>query len=254
VSAAWPALAGLFSGAALMWAFRRFGDARALRAAVSRIQACLLEFWLYVDEPLLAIRTWKDLLAAQARLLRLLGPPALVATVAMAPVFYFLEAFYGREPLRPGAPALVTAGVRLSPAAPRLIVPEGIAVELPPVRVPARHQVSWRIRPARALQSHIILESGFQTVRKSIVAGSGAHWVSRRRGAAGLDFLLHPFERPAPKGPVEWIEITYSPAAVTLFGVSWHWSVWFTLGSLAGALLLPRGAHAKIGPIWRRRN
>ena len=240
MSAAWPALAGLLSGAALMTAFRRFCDTRGLRAAVNRIQACLLEFWLYVDDPLVAIRTWKDLFAAQGRLLRLLFLPTLAATASMAPVFYCLEGFYGRAPLAPGSPALVTAQIRPGSLSPTLIAPEGVAVETPPVRVPVRHEVSWRIRPARELSAHMILRSGSYTVRKTIVAGTGPRWVSPRRVGLGLEFMLDPFEGPMPKGPVKWIEVSYPPAAVTLFGIAWHWAVWFAVFSLAGALLLRR--------------
>ena len=59
----------------MTWIFRRAANGPAIRAAMNRIQAHLLEFWLFVDEPRAIWKSWKGLLAANARLLgRLLVP------------------------------------------------------------------------------------------------------------------------------------------------------------------------------------
>ena len=53
------ALAGMLYGAATIWIFRRVANGPAIQAAVNRIQAHLLEFWLFVDEPRAIWKSWK---------------------------------------------------------------------------------------------------------------------------------------------------------------------------------------------------
>ncbi len=101
---------GLVAGAVAMWLFRRLADRHALRIAANRIQAHLLEFWLFVDEPASVWKSWRGLLAANARLLRLLLVPLAAISLPMVPLFFWLDSVYGRAPLPPGKPVVVTAG------------------------------------------------------------------------------------------------------------------------------------------------
>ena len=98
-------------GALMMWIFRRTTDRHALRQTIKRIQAYLLEFWLFVDEPSLVWKSWKGLLVANARFYRLLLIPLLILTIPMAPVYFCLDALYGSSPLPIGKAALVTLGM-----------------------------------------------------------------------------------------------------------------------------------------------
>ena len=45
-------------------------------------------------------------------------------------------------------------------------------------------------------------------------------------------------ERPLPSGGIEWIDLNYPPAGVSIFGIRTHWLVWFILFSMASAFLL----------------
>src|SRR5205823_1674724 len=135
------ALAGMLCGAAMLWIVRRTSNGTAIRAVVNRIQAHLLEFWLYVDEPRAIWKSWKGLLASNVRLLGLLVVPFLILSIPSLPLFFLLDAIYGTTPLPVGKPAVVTLAFDG-----HLTAPEGISVETPPVRVSSR-EVSWRIRP-----------------------------------------------------------------------------------------------------------
>jgi len=138
-------------GVCMMWVFRRTANLVALREIIRQIQARLLEFWLFVDEPRQIGRTWKGLLVANIGLYRLLLAPLAILPVVTAPVFFGLDAVYGSSPLPVGKTALVT--LRMDGPLeniPRLQAPEGISVENPGVRVFSKREVSWRIRPDRA--------------------------------------------------------------------------------------------------------
>jgi hypothetical protein len=244
--------ASVLIGASLMWAFRRIADREALRAAANRIQAHLLEFWLFVDEPSLVWKSWKGLLWANARFLRLLLVPLAVLSVPATPLYFFLDAFYGSSPLRVGEPAVVTLKVNQPPDRPELKAPDGISVEGPPVNVTGQGEVSWRIRPLRPLSGTLVWTLAGRKVEKSVTAGPGPHFVSRKRTRSPLELVQYPTEAPLGAGPVEWIEISYPYASVPFLGLETHWAVWFLAFSLLGAALAS-GPFKLSGRWWNWR-
>jgi len=234
----------VLAGALVMWVFRRAADGEAVRATVNRIQAHLMEFWLFVDEPWLVWKSWKGLLVANARLAGLLLVPLVILSVPMAPLFFCLDGFYGSAPLLVGQPAVVTVGINqpldgLS-APPVLKAPEGMSVESPPVRVFSQGQVSWRIRPQRPLSGKLEVAVAGTTVEKSVEAGQGLRYLSKKRTRSLVELVRYPTEARLEAGPVDWIEVSYPPASVRFLGLEAHWSVWFMAFSLLGAVLSPR--------------
>ena len=234
----------LLLGAVMMWILRRTSDRQAVRQTINRIQAHLLEFWLFVDEPRLVWKSWRGLLGANVRLYRLLAVPLLLLIIFMTPVFFWLDAVYGSAPLPVGEPALVTLGMnqfleQIS-LIPELNAPDGISVESPAVRVFSLRQVSWRIRPLRPLTGEFEWEVAGKKLVKDVAAGEGFRYPSRKRVRSLVELVRYPTEAPLPAGPVDWIEIAYPAATVRLFGVDTHWWVWFVAFSLMGALLLAK--------------
>lgn len=148
------ATAGVLCGIASLWVFRRCSDGAKLRAAVNRIVAHLFELRLFSDEPLLVMRAQRDLLAANGEFLRQTIGPSLVLLVPFAFLLIGMNDLFGRAPLQPGKPAVVTVqlkrGDELSKV--QLQAPAGIQIETPPVRVPRLAQVSWRVRPTRMVR------------------------------------------------------------------------------------------------------
>jgi len=231
------------AGALTMWVFRRTADQDGLREAVNHIQAHLLEFWLFVDEPAVVWKSWGGLLRSNGRFLRLLAVPLVILSVPMVPLFFFLDAVYGSAPLTVGRPAVVTVGINQPlerfGMAPELRAPDGIAVDSPAVRVARERQVSWRIRPERPVQGALRIAIGGEQAAKSVAAGAGAPYVSRKRTRSLVELVRYPVEMPLGAGPVEWIEIEYPAAEVAAFGMAAHWVAWFLAFSLVGAVLAP---------------
>jgi hypothetical protein len=155
-----------------------------------------------MDEPALILRSQRDLLVDNARLMRLLARPLLILAVPMALFVWQLDALYARAPLRPGEAAVVTTQSRQSSIA----VPNGVAVETEPVYLQATNQTCWRIRPTHTVSG--TLRAGTRQTR--LVAGSGVTYL------------------PNPNG------IAYPRA--TIFGL--HWLVWFLVLSAIVAFLL----------------
>jgi hypothetical protein len=222
----------LFTVGALL-VFRRFSDQPAIRRTKSLVQAHLLEFRLYGDEPRLVFRAQWDLLLQNVRLMWLLFPPVLILTIPGILIFGLLDGAYGRRPLRIGEPAVVT--VR-SEGETDLRGFEGMIVETAPVHASLEGQLSWRIRPARAVQGLLKVQTRQASISKAVSSEPATFLVSERRAGSLIDFFLHPTELPFSQGTVRWIEIRYPPA--TIFG--FHWLVWFLLISILAGFALRR--------------
>jgi hypothetical protein len=232
----------LLLGGATMWIFRRTADVAAIGETVRRIQAYLLEFWLFVDEPSLVWKSWAGLLSANARFYRLLALPLLVILIPMTPVYFLLDAVYGTSALPVGRAALVTLAMHqpLDAITPELIAPDGVTVESPGVRVFSERQVSWRIRPVRPVSGDMQWSVGDQRLVKTMVAGEGFRYHAPKSTRGLLDWIGHPAAPLLPAGPVDWIEISYPPAVLEFIGLQAHWSVWFGVLSIVGALVFRR--------------
>ena len=204
-------------GGAMTWVMWCTTDLEAARRARKRIQAHLLELLLFGDEPGLVWAAQKSLLAANARLLRLLLPCALVLALFTVWLLPKLESAFGYEPLHVGEPSVITVQMnrtlRGDDADSMLEVPPGITLETAPVRIFATHRISWRIRPVRAVCGELRFTAGGQTFATPIAAGCRPVLLSPRHGAAG---------------EVAWLEVDYPKSNA--------WIGWFFLFSIAGAL------------------
>ena len=212
---------------------RGMTDAASLRECVNRLQAHLLEFRLFFDEPRLIWRAQTALIRDNARLFRLLLPPALLLAFPTVWLFLQLDAAYGIRLLRPGEAAIVTAQLADRGAAADRLELRGtsdIAVETPGVRVEREHQVVWRIRPGGPVSGAVEIVINGRPLRKTIAAGYGRTLLSARRTRSLAGFLLHPEEARLPEGDVDWIEVAYPEASAT-------WMIWFfSISSLAAVV------------------
>jgi hypothetical protein len=229
------------AGIAMLWIFAKTSDTEAIRATKRKLWAYLLEMRLYGDEPRVVLRSQAALLKANVKYMALMLKPALVIVVPMVLLLVHLEAWYGRAPLPPGRAAILTLGLRsLDPdaQAPRLEAPPALAVETPAVRVLGAREVSWRIRPHKEVSGPVRVVLGGQTVEKRIEAGAGFRFVPGLRTASAASALWHPDEPVLRSTQVEWIDVRYPDRSIEFLGIHFHWLVWFTLVSVAAALLL----------------
>lgn len=232
------ALISVACGAGVGWLFRRTSNRDVVRRARKRVYAHLLEFRLFADEPRLVFRAQIALIVENVRLCLLLAPAALLAGVPLAWIALQLDAIYGSGPLPVGQAAIVTVQMEngIAPDDPpsSLEVPQGIALESPPVRDFSDGQISWRIRAAKPVRGRLKLTLGGNTVEKNISAGDRTIFLAPRRVHSWLQFLLHPEEPRIPAPGVAWIGVDYPKKE--------SWLVWFLALSTASAVVLGRYA------------
>jgi uncharacterized membrane protein (DUF106 family) len=232
----------VLAGLGMLWVFRKTSDQARIRAVKRKVHAYLLEMRVYADDPAAAWRAQKNLMIANLRYMGLALRPALWMALPLAILLIHMEAFYGRAPLKPGRPALVTAGLRgkaaVSGARPDLLPPPGVEVSSPPVRILEERQVSWRIVPSRATSGELRFAINGRSFGKAIEAGGGQRFIAGRRVNSAWAALWHPDEPRIGTSDVEWVEIAYPEAYIDVFGLRLNWLLWFLIVSMFSALLL----------------
>lgn len=211
------------AGLVILWVFKKLSNQQALKTARRRIRAHLLAIRLFGNDPVMVLRSQARLFTSNMRYIALLLPSFLVVAVALFFAWDYLEALWGRLPLSPGQAVVVTARLRGEPAALTLTAPSWLAVESPAVRVPAEHEVSWRMRVREAAAGEISICAAGDCVTQWVEARPGMHYLRNRTRAASRAF--------------EWVEVPYAPGDVALAGVSMSWAVWFCLISMLTALI-----------------
>ena len=101
-------VASVACGLAMRWVLRACSDRTAIARTRGKIVARLLEFRLFGDEPWLVLRAQRDVARQSFHLIRLLLLPSAILTVPMLFLFAQFDAIFGRAPLIPGQPAVVT--------------------------------------------------------------------------------------------------------------------------------------------------
>ncbi len=230
------AAVALVTAAVALLIFRAASNQRAIRATKDRIIAHLLEVVLYRDDLRVVVRAQARLAADNARYLGHALAPLVLMVAPVGLIMVQADLRYGRRPLRVGESAVVTVGLRPTaglPAEPSLAVPAGVVVETPAVVVPARGEVSWRVRAHQVGEHELRARLGDVEVGKRLLVaeeGAGPPWaraVAPRRPSAGvLARLLNPAEPPLPSNrTVAWVEVTYPEAPLRVRGRRVHW-VW----------------------------
>jgi hypothetical protein len=233
------------AGVAMLWAFARCSDQARIEVAKRKLRAHLLAFRLFSDEPRLIFRSQKQLLIWNARYLALMLRPTLVMMLPLVVLLWHLDAVYGHRALGMGEAAIVTAqmdaATNLLAVSPTL-AGRGVAVETMPLRLQDTRQFLWRVRvvePASAANSRAaVMQLDGASVEKTVQSGAGLDYLSERRVGSWFTWLRYPAESRLPAGPVEWIEVRYPSADVSVFGIGMHWLIWFCIVNLLTMLAL----------------
>jgi uncharacterized membrane protein (DUF106 family) len=232
------------TGVGILWVWSKTSDQPRMKRVKDSVWAALFELRVYVNEPHVTWRAQKALFTANFRYMSLALRPTLWMIAPMALLLVHLNSFYGRAPLPLNRDAIVTVGMSStwdphSPA-PQVLAPPQVLVTSFPVRAPDAGEISWRIRPVSVVSGELAFLVDGKIVRKSIEAGSRPRFIPGRSVNSALRSLWMPAERPIASNTVEWIEIRYPEAHLSVLGVQWNWLLWFFAVSIVTALLLKR--------------
>jgi hypothetical protein len=204
----WPFLAGVFA----LVVYKRLSNQAGIARAKNRIAGHLYEIRLFRHDPLAVLASTGKIFFRNGIYVGHNLIPLAVLLVPMLVVLAQLEANYAFDPVPVGTVELLA--VRLDPRAGvsardvRLELPDGVALDAPPVRT-ADGEIFWRLR-AEAPGDHVLsLHVGGETLTKGWAVGGEPRKVPLMRTKT-WDALLYPGE-PAlsASSAVETVALSY---------------------------------------------
>ena len=231
------------TGVVMLYLYKWTSNQKALGAVQQKIKAGILEIQLYKNDIYVMLRALARVFRRNMTYLKLLLPPALALMAIVALIVVQMYPRFQYRPLRPGEGAVVKAALTVWPedaaASVRLSVPEGVTVEAGPVAVPARQELSWRIRADRGGEYPVTVEAGRETQAITLSAGGGLAAVTPSRAPLGLgSYLASPAATPIPPGSAfTGIAIKYPERDIRsplMLGMGWI--VYFFVASFLVAL------------------
>ena len=235
----WPVVAGVVA----LLVYKRLSNQTGIARAKKGIVVNLLEVMLFRDD---LGGVLGSTARAMGRNLVYLGHnvlPMAVMIVPMTAIMVQLVAHYARNPIPVGTVDLVTARVdpavsALKPTDLRLELPEGVALDAPPVRTPDG-EVVWRVRVTAAGDHVLRIHAGDEVVEKRIAAGGSPRKVPVMR-TKSWEAILYPGEAGMPsRSPLYSVDVRYPERALRFFPDGEGGIVlWFFLASLAAGFAL----------------
>jgi len=230
----------------MLLVFKRTSAQDRLADVKRRIHAGLFEIRLFNDDLRAIMGAQFEILRANLTYLRLSLLPMIWVIPPLTLVIAQLQFHYGYGGLEPGrqallevevSPAVAASGSRPSAS---LEVPEGLRVETPPLWIPSRSQLAWRLAAERGGDYAVTVHVGDATETKSVRVVDGVVRRSPIRvGGNLLDQLLYPAEPPLPgDSAIRSISLSYPERDVDVFGWRLHWMIVFFVLTLVFAFAL----------------
>jgi hypothetical protein len=231
----------LIIGLVMVIVFGYTSDQKAIRVAKDRLKAHLLALRLFQDQIQVVLRSYGRIVLATGRYLRLAFKPLLFVIIPMTFLIVQLDRYLGSVPLAIGQAFLVKARIdnpdSLNQAS--LQLPEGLTVTAPPVHVPARNEVAWRLVADKAGEYVVKVQVADQLFSKCVIVGSGLERLSPVRLRGKLWERIFVSGEPAlPQNRVvEAIDVHYPDRHIAFAGLDWNWIWLFFILSLAAGFL-----------------
>jgi hypothetical protein len=235
----WPILAGV----AALLVYKRVSNQAGIARAKKGIAVHLLEVVLYRHDLVGVLGSTARAMGQNLLYLAHNLLPMLVMFVPMMAVVVQLVAHYALDPVAPGAVELLT--VRLDPAVThlkatdlRLELPDGVALDAPPVRTPEGEAV-WRLRAVAEGDYALRIRAGDRVIEKGLAVGGAPRKVPVMRTKSWLA-LLYPGEPALPAAsPLYSVDLRYPERRLALVpdgesGIL----LWFLVLSLAAGFAL----------------
>jgi uncharacterized membrane protein (DUF106 family) len=238
----------VITGVLMLLVFRHTSDQKGIKRAKNLVKAHFLAIRLYKDDISQMLSTMKNIIVSNLFYMSKSLKPMMFMLVPVALVLIQLDSRYEHRPFKIGEPTIVS--VRLTPdktpstlsalSEVTLHAPEGIKIETPPLRIPEKLEVAWRIRMEKEGIYDLIIQSGGQKFSKRLNVSSELTALALNKERTSFTAaLFNPAEISLPSdSPFESIAITYPKRTLNMFGVSFHWLAgFFVLSLIAGFAL-----------------
>jgi uncharacterized membrane protein (DUF106 family) len=227
----------VLTGVLMLLIFKRISNQEAIRRTKNRIKAHLLEMRLYKDDMRISFRVMMSILLNNLMYLTHALKPMLVLMIPVLIILIHTGTRYNQRPLQVGESVIVTAALQQDSNAEnvRLIVPENVLIEIPPLYIPSENTIYWRIRAIEEGPGKLRIQSGEQISVKELVVGrtNKIFSSSRVRGQIIAGFL-YPAEKVLPSSSsIRNITVRYPQNSIQVGKWHFNWLVLFFVFSMA---------------------
>lgn len=213
---AWPGLiaASMVASIVLVALFHFSSNPNAIRRTRNRLLARTLELLMFQHDLRVSFTACGRILIANAAYLVQFLRPMAVGLIPLLLIFVQMESWFDRRPLRIGEQSVFSLEIDPSKSvldqSIELQLPEMLAIDSPPVRIPSRNELAWRITATGAGNGWIDVISDGIKERKSVSTGDQLVRISQARESDGLpQQLFSPSEPPLDAGPMRRMLVSY---------------------------------------------
>jgi hypothetical protein len=239
----WPILVvSALAGLLMIWGFAVTSNQNAIRRSKDGIRGNLLGVRLFQHDVGVVLKLQAAILRETLRYLKCSLAPVAVLLIPILLILVQMNLLFSLRPLRVGETSILTAevlGGSILDASLELEESSAFTLESPAMRVPARSEVSWRIRAEKeGVHTLGFLVDG-ERFEKTLAVGDSWTAVSPVRTSDWLDLFLYSGEKSfSAQDRVRSIRLSYAPLAVTFLGFQTDWLVLFIVLSIVVAFAL----------------
>jgi uncharacterized membrane protein (DUF106 family) len=232
------------TGLLMLLAYGRLSSQGGIKRAKGRVQAGLIATRLFQNDLAVFARIQGRIAADIFGYLKFSFKPMVILFVPLVFLLVQLNGRYGLRPFEPGEAGVVKVRIADrkvfdSPGMISLEAGEGVSVETPAVRMPARGEVAWRIRPQREGDFRLTVMLDGRATEKTLTVGKTRKLVSPLRRRANIfASLLYPDEPPITAGHLDSVSVDYPQRDILFARRQINWLVYFLLCSVLSGLLL----------------
>jgi len=227
------------TGIIMLFVFKATSDQKGIKRAKNLVKGHFLAIRLYKDDISLMFNTISNILASNLLYMKKSLRPMLFLIVPIGLVLIQLGIRYEYRPLKTGEAAIISLRVdeTASLTDVKLKLPQGIRLDMPPVRAEREHEVSWRIVAEQPGEFVLGFQLDGAEVSKRLVVEDSL--VPLSAAIAGKDLgvtIMNPAESSLSGASfASLISITYPKREFNAFGFHMHWLVAFFVFSLIAA-------------------
>ncbi len=228
------------TGVAMLVIFKATSDQNAIKRAKNLVKGHFLAIRLYKDDIGLMVDTMKNIIVSNLLYMKQSLRPMLFLLVPVGIILIQLGVRYEFRPLKVGEAVVVSlrvedAAVELADV--RLDLPEGLELNIPPVRVEQLREINWRLKATQSGVFNLAFKHGDHVVDKRLQVVDALAPVTAQVAKHDIGVtIMNPAESSLGEASfASLVSISYPVRDFELWGFSLHWLVAFFVISLIAA-------------------
>lgn len=237
---AWPLLViSIVTGIAMLFVFKATSNQSGIKQAKNLVKGHFLAIRLYKDDIGLMFNTMKNIMVSNLLYMKQSLRPMLFLLVPTGLILIQLGVRYEYRPLHAGESTIVSLtlddGANIDDVELRL--PDGLFLEIPPVRIKQLREINWRVKAGKPGKYTLAFAHSSEIVEKRLLVVDKLVPVASK--IASDDFsvaLLNPSESSLPVSSfAASVSVVYPFREFEFAGFGTHWLIAFFVVSLVAA-------------------